>query len=149
MRRADSVTTFVCQLYCNLGASNSWITKSLSRPVMGLLCRLLYLYFCSHQCDNCTSVHLILKSMSHLKISSVRRVTCRKSHTGHPQILGATVQNFVATTTLHLGFVHPWIVRLLSCNSRAGPVAWRNATDREGKRCNSMGNGIHAAPVAV
>jgi hypothetical protein len=37
-----------------LGTSNSWITKSLSRPVMGLLYCLLYLYICSHQCDDYT-----------------------------------------------------------------------------------------------
>ena len=37
-----------------MGASDSWIHKSLSRPVMGLTYLLLYLCFCSHQRDDCT-----------------------------------------------------------------------------------------------
>jgi hypothetical protein len=40
VRRADNLTTFMCQLSSNLGASNSWNPQGLSRPVMGLL----YLY---------------------------------------------------------------------------------------------------------
>jgi len=37
VRRADNLTTFVCQLCWNLGASNTWNPQGLSRPVMGLL----------------------------------------------------------------------------------------------------------------
>ena len=37
MRRADNVTTFICRLSSNLGASASWNPQGLSRPVMGLL----------------------------------------------------------------------------------------------------------------
>jgi hypothetical protein len=37
---ADNLTTFMCRLSRNLGASISWNPKDLSRPVMGLL----YLY---------------------------------------------------------------------------------------------------------
>jgi hypothetical protein len=37
MRRADNLTTFMCRLSINLGASTSWNPKGLSRPVMGLL----------------------------------------------------------------------------------------------------------------
>ena len=33
----DDLTTFMCQLSWNLGASTSWNPQSLSRPVMGLL----------------------------------------------------------------------------------------------------------------
>jgi hypothetical protein len=40
MRRADNLTTFMCRLSRNLGASTCWNPKGLSRPVMGLL----YLY---------------------------------------------------------------------------------------------------------
>jgi len=40
VRKADNLTTFMCQLSCNLGASNSWNTKGLSRPVI----RFLYLF---------------------------------------------------------------------------------------------------------
>jgi hypothetical protein len=40
VRRADNLTTFMCRLSRNLGASTSWSPKGLSRPVMGLL----YLY---------------------------------------------------------------------------------------------------------
>jgi hypothetical protein len=37
VRRADNLTTFMCRLSKNLGASTSWDPKGLSRPVMGLL----------------------------------------------------------------------------------------------------------------
>jgi hypothetical protein len=37
VRRADNLTTFMCRLSRNLGASTSWNPKGLSRPVMGLL----------------------------------------------------------------------------------------------------------------
>jgi hypothetical protein len=40
VRRADNLTTFMCRLSWNLGASTSWNPQGLSRPVMGLL----YLY---------------------------------------------------------------------------------------------------------
>jgi hypothetical protein len=40
VRRADNLTTFMCRLSTNLGASTSWTPQGLSRPVMGLL----YLY---------------------------------------------------------------------------------------------------------
>jgi hypothetical protein len=40
VRRADNLTTFMCRLSRNLGASTSWNPVDLSRPVMGLL----YLY---------------------------------------------------------------------------------------------------------
>jgi hypothetical protein len=37
-----------------------------------------------------------------------RRVTIRKFHTKDQQILGATVQNLVATVNCHQRFVHLW-----------------------------------------
>ena len=37
MRRADNLTTFMCRLSWNLGASTSRNPQGLSRPVMGLL----------------------------------------------------------------------------------------------------------------
>ena len=37
MRKADNLTTFMCRLSSNLGASSSWNPQGLSRPVMGLL----------------------------------------------------------------------------------------------------------------
>jgi hypothetical protein len=40
MRRADTLTTFMCRLSWNLGASAAWNLQGLSRPVMGFL----YLY---------------------------------------------------------------------------------------------------------
>jgi hypothetical protein len=43
VRRADNLTTFMCRLSKNLGASTSWSPKGLPRPVMSLL----YLYLCS------------------------------------------------------------------------------------------------------
>jgi hypothetical protein len=35
--RADNLTTFMCRLSKNLGASTTWSPKGLPRPVMGLL----------------------------------------------------------------------------------------------------------------
>jgi hypothetical protein len=43
MRRADNLTTVMCQLSWNLGFSASWNPQGLSRPIMGLL--YLYLYY--------------------------------------------------------------------------------------------------------
>jgi hypothetical protein len=40
VRRVDNLTTFMCRLSKNLGASTSWSPKVLSRPEMGLF----YLY---------------------------------------------------------------------------------------------------------
>jgi len=40
MRRADNLTTIMCRLSRNLGASSSWNPLALSRPLLGLL----YLY---------------------------------------------------------------------------------------------------------
>jgi hypothetical protein len=40
MRRADNLTTFMCRLSRNSGASTFWNPKGLSRPVAGKL----YLY---------------------------------------------------------------------------------------------------------
>ena len=37
VRRADNLTTFMCRLSWNPGASTSWNPQGLSRPVMGLL----------------------------------------------------------------------------------------------------------------
>ena len=37
VRRADSLTTFMCRLSCNLEASTCWNPQGLSRPVVGLL----------------------------------------------------------------------------------------------------------------
>ena len=37
MRRADNLTTFMCWLSWNLGASSSWNPQGLSRPVMELV----------------------------------------------------------------------------------------------------------------
>ena len=37
MLRADNLTTFMCQMSWNLGASTSWKPLGLPRPVMGLL----------------------------------------------------------------------------------------------------------------
>jgi hypothetical protein len=37
VRRADNLTTFMCQLSWNLGASTSWNPEDLSRSVIGLI----------------------------------------------------------------------------------------------------------------
>jgi hypothetical protein len=57
VRRADNLTTFMCRLSWNLGASNSWNPQGLSRPLMGLY------YLALHD----VSQHLVtyLKTFSH------------------------------------------------------------------------------------
>jgi hypothetical protein len=42
VHRADNLTTFMCRLSWNLGASTFWNPQGLSRPVMGLLYLLYY-----------------------------------------------------------------------------------------------------------
>ena len=49
MRRANNLTTFMCRLSLNLGASTSWNPQGLSRPVMGLL----YLFLPSVSTNHC------------------------------------------------------------------------------------------------
>jgi len=49
VRRADNLTTLMCQMSWNLGASTSWNPQGLSRCVMGLL----YLFtFLSRSCQD-------------------------------------------------------------------------------------------------
>jgi hypothetical protein len=45
--RSDNLTTFMCRLSINLGASNSWNPKGLSRSVMGLLYLYIYTFYIS------------------------------------------------------------------------------------------------------
>jgi hypothetical protein len=52
VRRADNLTTFMCRLSRNLGASNSWNPKGLSRPVMGLLYLAVFFMFFGTMCVN-------------------------------------------------------------------------------------------------
>jgi hypothetical protein len=52
MRRADNLTTFMCRLSRNLGASTSWNPKGLSRPVMGLF------FFCRPRTCKVMGAHL-------------------------------------------------------------------------------------------
>jgi hypothetical protein len=52
VRRADNLTTFMCRLSRNLGASTSWNPKGLSRPVVGFL----YLYLIQSKRTRLTSV---------------------------------------------------------------------------------------------
>jgi len=66
VRRADNLTTFMCPLSWNLGASASWNTQGLSRPVMGLLLR-VSLFWYNYECINdkyyelCWQIILTLK----------------------------------------------------------------------------------------
>jgi hypothetical protein len=50
---AGNLTTFMCRLSCNLGASTSWNPQGLSRPVMGLL----YLYLLLFECKSDVTVN--------------------------------------------------------------------------------------------
>ena len=44
MRTANNLTTFMCRLSWNLGASNSWNPQGVSKPVIEFLYFYLYLY---------------------------------------------------------------------------------------------------------
>jgi hypothetical protein len=63
-----------------------------------------YMYWIKLQCK---SAQIFRNSRSHLQVPGTRRVTWCKFRTEDPQILGATVQNVVATVSLRPGFVHP------------------------------------------
>jgi hypothetical protein len=56
VHRADNLTTCMCWLSWNLGASASWNSRGLTRPVMGLLYFCLYYLFrmFRHQRDHIT-----------------------------------------------------------------------------------------------
>jgi len=57
VRRADNLTTFICRLSWNLGASNSWNPQGLSIPVMGLL------YLLPNRVTFITSFRIILQRL--------------------------------------------------------------------------------------
>ena len=60
---ADNLTTFMCRLSWNLGATTSWNSQGLSRPVMELLYLSSSLYFCCTCCINKytgKSLHIII-----------------------------------------------------------------------------------------
>jgi hypothetical protein len=54
-----------------------------------------------------THVQIFQKPGSHLKILGARKVICSKFQPEDQQLLGITIQNFVATVTWHLEFLHP------------------------------------------
>jgi hypothetical protein len=69
VRRADNLTTFMCRLSRNLGASTSWNPKGLSRPVMGLL------YLCFYYRDETVASEISTKQR-------IVDVTVSANHTG-------------------------------------------------------------------
>jgi len=69
VRRADNLTTFMCRLSWNLGASNFGNPQGLSRPVIGLLYLCFYVHFergvernslTSHWLTLCNEIHFTL-----------------------------------------------------------------------------------------
>jgi hypothetical protein len=65
---------------------------------------------CSSSLTITRCANVLKKSRSYLKILDARRVTCSRFRAEDPQILGAMVQNFVATATRRSGLVHPYEV---------------------------------------
>ena len=61
---ADNLTTFMCRLSWNLGASTSWNPQGLSRPVMGLL----YLLLSNRWAITCFSQNMTLGAHLHRDI---------------------------------------------------------------------------------
>jgi hypothetical protein len=61
VRRAHNLTTFICRLSWNLGASNFWNSQDLSRPVMGLLYIYVYMsVYCLTYIHTCIYVFVIV-----------------------------------------------------------------------------------------
>ena len=78
MRRADNLTTFMCRLSWNLGASTSWNPQCLSKPVMGLLYLLSFYLGFVIVSDLAIKNCLILKDSKYLYASrTVKGTTCR------------------------------------------------------------------------
>jgi hypothetical protein len=69
------------------------------------------------------------QTKSHLKILGAKRVIWNKFHTEVPQMLGAILQNLVATMIRHPGFVHPWFMLYtepsLGTSLRSHFIEWR------------------------
>ena len=67
------------------------------------------------------------KSRNHFKIQGGKKVSWSYLHTENPHILGATLQNLVATLNLFLGFVHLWSRWISFCNGAGGysPISHR------------------------
>jgi hypothetical protein len=63
VRRTDNLTTFMCRLSRNLGASTSWNPLGLSRPVMGLI--YLYLYRPDCTTSYCTALASYFTQLAH------------------------------------------------------------------------------------
>jgi hypothetical protein len=84
VRRADNLTTFMCRLSRNLGASNSWNPQGLFRPVMGLIYPLPFMtitgfFLKLNVGDSCpTSVGIIQGSSKSRK--NYRHYTWRLQH---------------------------------------------------------------------
>ena len=71
MRTADNLSTFMCRLSLNLGASASWNPSGLSRPVMGLL---------YHNFYRLTMEYVCLLRSSLLKIIAPMHLTNSQNH---------------------------------------------------------------------
>jgi len=72
VHRADNLTTVQCRLSWNLGASNSWNPKGLSKPEMGLLYLLYYLALPYHH----KWFPLAILSVLELHLRSTKNINC-------------------------------------------------------------------------
>ena len=102
MRRADSFTTFTCELSWNLAASTSWNPLGLSRPVMGLL----YLYlFTQYQ------------ALLHMKPLSLLKVTQFQPHLNNCLYKLVQVSSWYwgvsAMTCLDAMYWHCWLLKFI------------------------------------
>ena len=79
-RVADNLTTFICRLSWNLGASTSWNPQGLFRPVMGLLYLFLLDSCYEHGARNCCQcemcfTYILLLQLAVLPSSGVTTAT--------------------------------------------------------------------------
>jgi hypothetical protein len=65
---ADNLTTFMCRLYGNLGASTSWNPQGLSRSVMGLL----YIYLLEKL--TVAQIYKVLQGFMEPKVTVMREI---------------------------------------------------------------------------
>jgi hypothetical protein len=107
-KRADNLTTFMCRLSRNLGASTSWNPVGLSRPVMGLL----YLYHqgiqqfekihkAEHIVDGIENYHKNLlqhvKRMEHARIPTKNQTRHRPTKNKMDRPTGSSIFSFHKT----------------------------------------------------
>jgi hypothetical protein len=121
VRTADNLTTFMCRLSKNLGASTSWNPKGLSRPVMGLLYIYLYLenwVLITSKNVSRTSKKIVLRALNYETLCSVKTQIVYVNY---------TLWHLLATNTSISSSV--FMVALLHCISPLNSITRRSVNN--------------------